>query len=74
MLVKVFQWNVRIRRFNSTVKFVENNKIITASRIQEFSICVAMNKLSTNNDLNLNKRKERTNITCAKCYNTVMTK
>ena len=61
MLVKVFQWNVRIRRFNSTVKFVENNQIITASRIQKFSICVTMNKLSTNNDLNLNKRKERTN-------------
>ena len=40
-------------KFNSTVNFVKNNEIITASRIQKFSTHVTMNELLTNNGLNI---------------------
>ena len=51
MLLQALQWNAKITRFNSTVNFVENNQIITASCIQKFSTRVTMNELSTNNGL-----------------------
>ena len=43
-------------RFTSRVNFVENNEIITASRIQKFSTGVTMSELSTNNGLILKSR------------------
>ena len=45
-------------KFNSTVNFVKNNKIITTSCIQKFSTRVTMNKLLTNNGLKLTFEKE----------------
>ena len=52
-------FNATVRRFNSTVNFVENNEIITTSHIQKFSTCVTMNKLLTNNGLQKERRKKQ---------------